>query len=71
MEMDELKVYMSYLMDVDKLDDYKALSKGEIKQQLLKDFADWSPELKNISSMPVMICYLDEFTNYQSVLLGK
>lgn len=66
-----IKVYMSYLMDVDKLDDYKALSKGEIKQQLLKDFADWSPELKNISSMPVMICYLDEFTNYQSVLLGK
>ncbi|PTU81923.1 FAD-dependent oxidoreductase [Staphylococcus pasteuri] len=41
-----IKVYMSYLMDVDKLDDYKALSKGEIKQQLLKDFADWSPELK-------------------------
>ncbi len=35
-----IKVYMSYLMDVDKLDDYKALSKGEIKQQLLKDFAD-------------------------------
>ncbi|UXR67782.1 FAD-dependent monooxygenase [Staphylococcus pasteuri] len=41
-----IKVYMSYLMDADKLDDYKALSKGEIKQQLLKDFADWSPELK-------------------------
>lgn len=41
-----IKVYMSYLMDADKLDDYKALSKGEIKQQLLKGFADWSPELK-------------------------
>lgn len=41
-----IKVYMSYLMDADKFDDYKALSKGEIKQQLLKDFADWSPELK-------------------------
>lgn len=43
-----IKAYVSYLMDVNQLDQYKAMSSDEIKQQLLQqDFADWSPELKH------------------------
>ncbi|WP_286009861.1 FAD-dependent monooxygenase [Staphylococcus sp. Marseille-Q5304] len=40
-----IKVYASYRMDYDKLDDYKKLSPSELKQQLLRDFHDWDASL--------------------------
>ena len=41
-----IKVYMSYQMDYDEFDKFKAMSKTEIKEQLLKDFSDWNADLK-------------------------
>ena len=41
-------------MPSEKLDDYKALSVGELKEQLLEDFSDWDEDLKNISNMLAM-----------------
>lgn len=41
-----IKVYMSYQMDYDEFDKFKAMSKTEIKEQLLKDFSDWNAVLK-------------------------
>ncbi|BGE81449.1 FAD-dependent oxidoreductase [Staphylococcus petrasii] len=41
-----IKVYMSYQMDYDEFDKFKAMNKTEIKEQLLKDFSDWDADLK-------------------------
>lgn len=41
-----IKVYMSYRMDYDEFDQFKAMSKAEIKEQLLNDFSDWDADLK-------------------------
>ncbi len=41
-----IKVYMSYKMDYEAFDKFKAMSKTEIKNQLMKDFADWDEDLK-------------------------
>lgn len=65
-----IKVYMSYQMDYDEFDKFKAMSKTEIKEQLLKDFSDWNAVLKNISNMQATIYYYVVFINYQSVSNG-
>ncbi|PTE69611.1 FAD-dependent monooxygenase [Staphylococcus devriesei] len=41
-----IKVYMSYQMNYDDFAQFKAMSKAEIKEQLLKDFSDWDADLK-------------------------
>lgn len=41
-----IKVYVAFRMPSEKLDDYKALSVGELKEQLLEDFSDWDEDLK-------------------------
>ena len=49
-----IKVYVAFRMPSEKLDDYKVLSVGELKEQLLEDFSDWDEDLKNISNMLAM-----------------
>ncbi|GAB1768587.1 FAD-dependent oxidoreductase [Priestia megaterium] len=41
-----IKVYVSYRMDSDTLDEYKELSQPELKQKLKDDFKDWDSELQ-------------------------
>lgn len=41
-----IKVYMSYKMDYDEFDQFKAMNRQEIKEQLLHDFRDWDVNSK-------------------------
>ena len=41
-----IKVYVSYRMDSDTLDEYKELSQPELKQKLKDNFKDWDSELQ-------------------------
>lgn len=41
-----IKVYVSYVMDENTLDDYKELSQHELKQKLKDDFKDWDLALQ-------------------------
>lgn len=41
-----IKVYMSYKMNYDEFNKFKALNNHEIKNQLLNDFGDWDADLK-------------------------
>ena len=41
-----IKVYVSYRMEKETMDDYKAMSIADLKAQVEQDFADWAPELQ-------------------------